>query len=78
VAVADPDRILFEATGVVEGLIAREPSGSHGFGYDPIFYYPPFGRTLADVSEQDKLSVAHRGRAFRAVAFWLTGNPATV
>jgi XTP/dITP diphosphohydrolase len=71
-ALADRDRILFETIGTVEGLISRAPEGGHGFGYDPIFYYPPYGRTLAQVSEPEKLAVAHRGQAFRALAAWLS------
>ena len=71
VAVASEGRILFEATGTVEGRIAPEPRGAHGFGYDPIFYYPPYGTTLADGAEDAKLAVAHRGQAFRALAGWL-------
>jgi XTP/dITP diphosphohydrolase len=70
-AVAERGRIVYETRGTVEGEIAREPRGAHGFGYDPIFYYPPYHSTLAEVSEQDKLAVAHRGQAFRALAAWL-------
>ena len=47
VALADGGRILFEAEGVVHGEIAEAARGEHGFGYDPIFFYPPFSRTLA-------------------------------
>ena len=64
-------QVIYETTGYVEGEIAPEPRGSGGFGYDPIFYYPPYGTTLAEVSEADKLSVAHRGHAFRQLARWL-------
>ena len=74
--VVDDDRIVFETTGTVEGLIAPAPAGSGGFGYDPIFYYPPFGGTLAEVEEEQKLAVAHRGAAFRALATWI-GTTAT-
>jgi XTP/dITP diphosphohydrolase len=70
-AVADHGRIIYETRGTVEGEIAQEARGTHGFGYDPIFYYPPYHSTLADVSEHDKLAVAHRGQAFRALASWL-------
>jgi XTP/dITP diphosphohydrolase len=70
-AVADGDRIDFEAEGIVEGVIADAVAGSHGFGYDPIFYYPPYQATLAEVTEHDKLAVAHRGQAFRALADWI-------
>ena len=58
--------------GVCEGAIARQKSGSGGFGYDPVFLpdaYP--GRTLAEVSEEEKNAVSHRGRALRAMADWL-------
>ncbi|MCI8540542.1 MAG: RdgB/HAM1 family non-canonical purine NTP pyrophosphatase [Erysipelotrichaceae bacterium] len=49
--------------GVVEGEIADTICGAQGFGYDPIFYYPPFQTTLANVSEEQKNSVSHRARA---------------
>lgn len=71
VAVASAGRIVYETTGTVEGTIAAEPRGSAGFGYDPIFHYPPYGMTLAEVNERDKLAVAHRGVAFRALGEWL-------
>ncbi len=64
-------RILFETTGTVEGRIAPEPRGTNGFGYDPIFFYPPYGRTLADVDNDRKLAVAHRGIAFRTLREYL-------
>jgi XTP/dITP diphosphohydrolase len=56
---------VFAVEATVEGEIAPEPRGSHGFGYDPIFFYPPYGRTLGEVSDDEKLAVAHRGKAFR-------------
>lgn len=71
VAVVHKGAVVFETTGVIEGEIADTPSGEAGFGYDPIFYYPPYGRTLAGVAEAEKLSVAHRGEAFRRLATWL-------
>jgi XTP/dITP diphosphohydrolase len=72
-ALASVDRgeVVYETTGVVEGEIAGAPGGSGGFGYDPIFFYPSYGRTLAEVSEADKIAVAHRGIAFRRFAGWL-------
>jgi XTP/dITP diphosphohydrolase len=70
-ALAEDGRIAYETRGTVEGEIAHEPRGSHGFGYDPIFYYPPYRSTLAEVAEEAKLAVAHRGQAFRAFAAWL-------
>jgi XTP/dITP diphosphohydrolase len=76
-AVAESGQIIYEARGTVEGEIAREPRGAAGFGYDPIFYYPPYGSTLAQVGEDAKLAVAHRGQAFRALTSWLVSLPAS-
>ena len=69
-ALAKSGRIVFEARGTVEGRIAPGPSGAGGFGYDPIFYYPPFGSTLADAGER-KSEVSHRAAAFRALRGYL-------
>lgn len=71
VAVVADRRVIYETTGTVEGEVADAPRGTNGFGYDPIFYYPPLGRTLAEVSSDEKIRVAHRGRAFRQLADWL-------
>lgn len=60
--------------GVVEGEIAETIMGEHGFGYDPIFYYPPYGTTLANVSEDMKNAVSHRGRALRQCVEYLEGG----
>jgi XTP/dITP diphosphohydrolase len=60
----------------VEGQIAKAPWGRNGFGYDPIFYYPPYDTTLGDVTDQKKLAVAHRGKAFRAFRQWLDNHGA--
>lgn len=70
VALAQGERILFETRGTVEGEIAAEAKGSGGFGYDPIFFYPPFGQTLAEAGDR-KAAVSHRGEAFRALAAFL-------
>jgi XTP/dITP diphosphohydrolase len=64
---------IFEARGTVEGEIAPEPRGEGGFGYDPIFYYPPFGCTLAEAGSR-KSSVSHRGNAFRHLRSWLSSQ----
>jgi XTP/dITP diphosphohydrolase len=53
---------LFEAS--VEGVILEEPRGPSGFGYDPLFYYPPYGCTFGEATEEQKLVVSHRGQAF--------------
>jgi len=75
IAVADAGQVRFEATGVVEGVIAPEPRGEHGFGYDPIFYYPAYGCTLGEVEGARKAAVSHRGQAFRQLADWIRSNP---
>ena len=59
--------------GVVEGMIAEAPRGSGGFGYDPVFFYPPLGRTFAELSDEEKARVSHRGRALEAARRLLTG-----
>ncbi|MBZ5556474.1 MAG: RdgB/HAM1 family non-canonical purine NTP pyrophosphatase [Acidobacteriia bacterium] len=69
-ALARGDRVLFEARGTVEGRIAPAPKGEGGFGYDPIFFYPPFNATLAEVGNR-KGEVSHRGAAFRKLAAFL-------
>ena len=70
-ALASGSDLLFEARGVVEGRISPEPRGEHGFGYDPIFFYPPAGRTLAEVDDDTKRAVSHRGAAFRKLRAFL-------
>lgn len=74
VAVVHAGVVVYETRGTVEGEVAPVPQGDHGFGYDPIFYYPPYGKTLAAVSEDEKLRVAHRGNAFRTLAAWLANR----
>ena len=53
--------------GAVEGLIVDEPRGAGGFGYDPHFYYPPFGCTFGEAGAEQKFAVSHRGQALRAM-----------
>ena len=71
VAFAEDGRVVFESHGVVEGEIAPAPAGRHGFGYDPVFFYPPLGCTLAEVDGDAKARVSHRGAAFRAFREYL-------
>jgi len=73
-AVARGDRILFEARGTIEGRVADVPRGDCGFGYDPMFYYPPLGRTLGEVPDGEKALVSHRGHAFRQLRDYLQGG----
>jgi XTP/dITP diphosphohydrolase len=76
-ALAQGNRINFEASGVVEGRIAASPAGEGGFGYDPIFFYPPFNQTLAQASDR-KSQVSHRAEAFRKLrGFFEQGLPLT-
>jgi XTP/dITP diphosphohydrolase len=71
VTVVRDGKVVYETTGAVEGEIANEARGAGGFGYDPIFYYPPYKKTLGEVSQEDKRQVSHRGHAFRRLAEWL-------
>ena len=72
--VARPDGKWRSFRGVCEGAITRAPSGAGGFGYDPVFFYPPFGATFAEVEPGRKHAVSHRGQAFRALAAFLAGG----
>ncbi len=67
VALADRGRILFETTGIIEGEIAPEPRGTNGFGYDPIFYYPPYGCTLAELDLERKAERQPQGPSHSAL-----------
>jgi XTP/dITP diphosphohydrolase len=71
IAVALPGRESAVYEGSVEGFITREAIGDQGFGYDPIFYYPPFGRTFGEVDAELKATVSHRGNALRQAAPFL-------
>lgn len=71
-ALARPNGIVWETTGVIEGRLQLPPRGDTGFGYDPVFYYPAFGRTLAEVTAEEKAAVSHRGQAFRRLREYLT------
>ncbi|MGE0864659.1 MAG: RdgB/HAM1 family non-canonical purine NTP pyrophosphatase [Vicinamibacterales bacterium] len=73
-AVARGREVLFETETSVEGTVAPSPRGEHGFGYDPIFWYPPFERTTAELTDQEKAVVSHRARAFRNLVGWLAGG----
>ena len=75
IALVHDDRVVFEARGVVEGEITRRPRGEHGFGYDPIFYHPPFGLTLAEVPLARKREVSQRGKALEQLRTFLRDHP---
>jgi XTP/dITP diphosphohydrolase len=73
-AVAHHGDILFETTATVEGLLAEAAAGPNGFGYDPIFWYPAYGKTFGEVSDAEKTAVSHRGQAMRAFRAYLAGG----
>lgn len=63
-----PDGSEFTVRGEARGRILREYHGNGGFGYDPLFFYPPFGKTFAELSAGEKNAVSHRGQAMRLFA----------
>ena len=65
ITMVTPDNQVIQARGEIHGELTREPRGENGFGYDPIFYYPPFGKTTAELSPEEKNGVSHRGNALR-------------
>ncbi|RPH28757.1 RdgB/HAM1 family non-canonical purine NTP pyrophosphatase [bacterium] len=65
VALANPDEVMTIADGVCEGRIAEALAGTGGFGYDPLFFYPPFGKTFGQVDARLKNQVSHRAKALR-------------
>lgn len=67
IAAALPDGEILTSLGTVEGRIAYEPKGENGFGFDPIFYLPEYDCTTAQLSEEEKNSISHRGRALRSM-----------
>jgi len=62
---ASPDEVLIETQGAVEGLITTEPAGAGGFGYDPVFLVPSLGKTVAQLGDDEKNALSHRGNAMR-------------
>jgi non-canonical purine NTP pyrophosphatase (RdgB/HAM1 family) len=77
VAVARGEDVLFQVVETVEGRIALEPRGPNGFGYDPLFFYPPYGRTFGESSSEDKARVSHRGKAFARLREFLAALSAS-
>ncbi|MFA6148227.1 MAG: RdgB/HAM1 family non-canonical purine NTP pyrophosphatase [bacterium] len=62
-----PNRVVAEATGKLQGEILPEGRGRDGFGYDPIFFIPSLGKTMAELSTEEKNRISHRGQALRAL-----------
>ena len=65
ITLVTPEGKTIQARGEIHGELLREPRGENGFGYDPIFYYPPMGRSTAQMSPEDKNAVSHRGNALK-------------
>lgn len=70
--------IVHVAEGEVDGVMAPEPRGTNGFGYDPLLFYPPLGRTFAELTQEEKAEVSHRGRAARLMHDWIRANLAQI
>jgi XTP/dITP diphosphohydrolase len=68
IAIARPDGKVWETNGTCEGEILFAPRGTHGFGYDPIFFFPTLGKTMAELSTEEKNRVSHRARAGEGAA----------
>jgi len=71
VALARAGHVLTTVRGSVEGEILKQRRGDRGFGYDPLFFYPPLGRTFAELTRDEKLAVSHRGQALRNLFIYL-------
>jgi XTP/dITP diphosphohydrolase len=74
IALAQAGEVLATFRGTVEGEILEGPRGNGGFGYDPLFFYPPFGKTFAETTLEEKASVSHRGVAIRLLSAWLASR----
>ncbi len=73
VALASKGELIRTFRGEVEGQLLDAPRGPNGFGYDPLFFYQPFGCSFGEVSAERKMQVSHRGRALRAMREYLNG-----
>jgi XTP/dITP diphosphohydrolase len=71
IALVEAERVLGTFRASVEGRIVDEERGAGGFGYDPLFYYPPFGCTFGEIDPERKFAVSHRGQAFRRMLEFL-------
>ncbi|HET8846022.1 MAG TPA: XTP/dITP diphosphatase [Ktedonobacteraceae bacterium] len=75
IALAEPSGSIQVVEGTIEGVIAQEPRGENGFGYDPIFFVPEFGKTTAEMAPEEKNRVSHRGRAAESARHLLENWP---
>ena len=74
IAAARDGQTLGEFRGTAEGIILETPRGSNGFGYDPLFYFPPIQKTFAELTAEEKAQYSHRGAAFRKFLQWYDGG----
>jgi XTP/dITP diphosphohydrolase len=74
VVAAENEQVVFTAIETVEGRISEALRGSNGFGYDPLFFYPPYDKTFGEVTPQEKARVSHRGKAFARLRQYLVGR----
>lgn len=65
ITLVTPQQEIIQARGEVHGMLLRTPAGQGGFGYDPIFYYPPLGKSLAELTPEEKNQVSHRANALQ-------------
>ena len=65
ITMVTPEGLTIQARGEIHGELTREARGENGFGYDPIFYYPPLGKTTAELTPEEKNAVSHRGNALK-------------
>lgn len=72
IALAEKGKLIQTFRGEVEGQLLHEAKGPGGFGYDPLFYYPPFGCTFGEAASERKFDVSHRGNALRQMLHYLT------
>jgi len=75
IALADRGKLIRTFRGTVEGEILDAPRGVAGFGYDPLFYYPPYDHAFGEVSAEEKMAVSHRGKALTALFRYLSDSP---
>jgi XTP/dITP diphosphohydrolase len=74
IALAEAGQVGTVVEGRADGVIIDEPRGTGGFGYDPYFFYPPLGKTFAEIAPEEKFAVSHRGVAFRKLLDYLCKN----
>jgi XTP/dITP diphosphohydrolase len=73
-AIARDGKTLHTFSGAAEGVMLTAPRGQHGFGYDPLFYFPQIAKTFAELSPEEKAKYSHRGAAFRKFLLWCEQN----